>query len=522
MRKALAGCLTTTLLGFCVVVLGQSPETQQSAIRLRLGDADTGQPISGIVRVFLVDGNKPLTLGGLLKRTTGLDAPASTSGWHVVPADGARLVLPRSKLRLEALSGLETELGQQEVDLSSGAREITMRLAFLFRPERSDLVAGNTHLHLRGLTLAEADGYLRHIPAADGLKVVFISHLERAEDDRLYITNKYPTGDLEQFRSAGLLVNNGEEHRHNFGAYGQGFGHVMFLNLKELVRPVSLGPGITGIGNDDQPLRSGIEEARGQNSTVIWCHNNSGFEGIASALAGRIHAINVFDGSRSGAYEDLYYRLLNIGLRLPISTGTDWFLYDFARVYAHVTAPVTVARWLDGLRAGRCLSTNGPLLTLRVDDREPGDVIALERPRTVHVEAKGIGRHDFQELEIVHNGKVVHRQAAARGPKGWSASMALDLRVNQPGWLAARIRSTHSNELDQQLFAHTSPVYVELAGKRAFDLNAAGDLLRRVEEARGEISQRGRFSSTGARDRLLEVYDQAARELRKRMQSRLD
>src|SRR5947208_1324858 len=82
---------------------------------------------------------------------------------------------------------------------------------------------------------------VRLIPAADRLGVLFISHLERSGDDQTYITNRYPVGDLPAFTATGVLVNNGEEHRHNFGAYGQGYGHVMFLDLDKLVEPVSLG-----------------------------------------------------------------------------------------------------------------------------------------------------------------------------------------------------------------------------------------------------------------------------------------
>ena len=44
----------------------------------------------------------------------------------------------------------------------------------------------------------------------------------------------------------------------------------MFLNIKELVRPVSLGPGITGMGLDDQPLRGGIDHARRRESAILW------------------------------------------------------------------------------------------------------------------------------------------------------------------------------------------------------------------------------------------------------------
>ena len=111
------------------------------------------------------------------------------------------------------------------------------------------------------LTRAQADDYLRQLPAADGLKVLFISYLERDKDDRAYVTNSYPVGPLKGFETTGVLVGNGEEHRHNFEAYGQGYGHVMFLDIDRLVKPVSLGPGITGAGDDDRPLRGGIDEA---------------------------------------------------------------------------------------------------------------------------------------------------------------------------------------------------------------------------------------------------------------------
>src|SRR5258708_38698639 len=98
---------------------------------------------------------------------------------------------------------------------------------------------------------------------------------------------------------------------------------------------------------------------------------------------------------RSGTFEENYYRYLNVGQPLPISTGTDWFLYDFARVYARVPGTLTIPAWLDALKAGRCQVTNGPLLSLKVNGRGSGDVLALEQPGTVKVEATAVGRHDF-------------------------------------------------------------------------------------------------------------------------------
>jgi hypothetical protein len=349
---------------------------------------------------------------------------------------------------------------------------------------------------------------------------MFVSYLERKDDDRTYISNRYPIGELKEFRDTGVLFNNGEEHRHNFTAYGQGYGHVMFLDIQKLVRPVSLGPGITGTGSDDRPLRTGIDEARKQGGTVLWCHNNSGHESIASVLTGRLDALNVFDGSRGGTFEDPYYRYLNIGLRLPISTGTDWFLYDFARVYARVDGTPTIKRWLEALRAGRSVATNGPLLRLRVDGQPIGATLKLDSPKTVRIEAEGVGRHSFDRLQLVHNGKVVQETRATKKEGGYSARLVREMRITEPGWFAVRIDSKTRNELGHVLFAHSSPCYIEYQKQRPFDVEAARALLRRLEEARADITAKGRFSSTAARTKLLALYDQATDELRARINRR--
>jgi hypothetical protein len=294
----------------------------------------------------------------------------------------------------------------------------------------------------------------------------------------------------------------------------------MFLGIKNLVRPVSLGPGITGAGNDDTPLRPGIEDARKQGGTVLWCHNTFGFEDVPQALAGRLHALNVHDGSRKGSMEEGYYRYLNIGLRLPLSTGTDWFMYDFSRVYAKVEGELTPAAWLEALKAGRCVATNGPLLTLKVEGRGPGELVELAKPQSVKVEVTAAGRHDFGRLELVHNGKVV-KSAASSADKGrYAARLAAEVRIEQGGWLAARIDAKAKNELDQVLFAHTSPVYLTVAGKGAFDVEAAQGLLKQVEEAQAAIRAQGRFSDPRAAARVQALYEQAARDLRDRINRR--
>jgi len=519
MRSVLLSLVCVLVLGLCAF-RSAKPEAEAVKVRLRLLDAASGRGIAGIVRVFPKDEDKPLTLPNLFDRLKGLERSAVVAGWHVVPAEGAETTLPRAALRLEAVAGLETALVRQDIDLvKQASEEVTVKLPFLFRPEKNGLAAGNTHLHLRKLAKEEADDYLRQVSVADGLKVLFFSYLERAKDDQEYITNRYAIGD-PKLTAKGVLFNNGEEHRHNFDAYGQGYGHVMLLNIKELVRPVSLGPGITGGGFDDRPLAPGIDDARKQGGTIIWCHNTSGYEGLPRALAGKLDALNVFDGSRTGNFEDRYYRLLNIGLRLPISTGTDWFMYDFARVYAKAAEPLTVARWLDAVKVGRCVATNGPLLTLTVDGREPGGAIGLDAPRSVKIEASAVGRHDFQQLQLVRNGKVIKAQRADTKEGAYRAQVTHEVRIDEPSWFAVRIDATSRNELDQKLFAHTAPVYVDLDGKRVFDVESARALLKQLEEAKTDIRAKGRFSSDDARDRVLDIYEQTTKELVKLINQR--
>jgi hypothetical protein len=516
-------CIASILVFSLALLLRAEPEKKSDTIKvhLRLADDRTGKSIAGMVRIFRQGSDTPLSLTGLPDRLRGLKKTDTVVGWYVVPVSGIETTLPCAALRLEALSGLETARTIQEIDLSKkDIAEVTVKLKFLFRPEEQKLVAGNTHLHLRDLTKREADDYLRTIPVADGLKVVFISYLERDKDDAHYITNRYPIGTLKDFETAGVLVNNGEEHRHNFEAYGQGYGHVMFLDIRRLVKPVSLGPGITNGGNDDQALLTGMTDARKQGGTVLWCHNTMGYEAVSEALAGRFDALNVFDGTFTGKYEDRYYRFLNVGVRLPISTGTDWFLYDFSRVHARVPGTLTIQSWLHALKAGQCGVTNGPLLTLTVGGREVGDVIKLDRPRIVRVEATGLGRHDFERLQLVQNGKVVKTQSAEKKDGGYSAKLILEVRIDEPTWFAVRIDTSTKNELGRFLFAHSSPVYVDLDGKRVFDVESARSLQRELEEARDAIGKRGQFSSPGARDKVIAIYEQTKKEVVERLNHR--
>lgn len=366
---------------------------QVCRLKLELVTVDGRPAPAALVRITNLATGKALSFPDEIHR--GLN-------WHAIE-NGATLPVPPGKLRIEAFRGLASERAVRELDLGGQpAATATIPLTRFHDAGARGMRAGNTHLHLRSLTREQADRYRTLVPQADELDLVFLSHLEREPEDRTYVSNGYTRDDLERLSRDGVRFGNGEEHRHDFGPSGEGYGRVMFLDVRRLIQPVSIGPGLMKKGTDGLPLQHGIRQARADGATVIWCHNKLGHEDLPNWVAGLLHAQNIFDGGSEGDYADTFYRYLDVGLKVPFSSGTDWFIEDFARVYVELDGAWTARGWLEALVQGR----------------------------------SGLD----------------HR-----------------LRVTEPGWIVLRIPTgAGSNELGKPLFAHTSPVYLEIDGRRRF------------------------------------------------------
>ncbi len=489
---------------------------QTSQLTIEVVEATTETPLSGLVRILRDDGTA-LALEGLLDRGLGLEADFQRLGWHVIHGR-ATVAVPREQITVEVISGIETELERRKLDLHGSKMELLrFELNRFFDSRAQGLQSGNTHLHLMKLSRTQSDRYLREIPRGDGLDLLFVSHLERIADDA-YITNTYSSGDLQALSGDGILFGNGEEHRQNFDKFGEGYGHVMLLDLKELVEPVSIGPGIMEEGHDGIPLRRGIGSARKDGATVIVCHSAYGFEDVPNWVSGLIDAHNIFDGSLDDNYEDALYPLLNIGLRVPFSSGTDWFMYDFSRVYVPVEGELTVDKWLRELRDGRSFITNGTLLEFSVNDLGPGATVVLSATGAVLVRARGVGRIDFKAIELVHNGRVVSTSKSLAVGGHFEATLDVAVRIDSPSWLALRIPGGGQNELEGKLFAHTSPVYVEVAGnKGVFMPDIARSLITDMLQSIATISKKGKFESDEDRERIIEIYRQGIKVIETRL-----
>ena len=487
-------------------------------LTLDLVDSETGKPLPGLVRAIAPRG-RAVSLGGLLERGVKLSRQVEEKRWHVLLGRTA-VSAPREVLTFQAFHGIETEVAERRLDLREKEKaELTLRLRRFSRAAGEGLYGGNTHLHLMRMSRSEADRYLASVPRADGLDVVFLSYLERLKDDATYISNTYTAADLRSLSRRGVLFGNGEEHRHNFGAYDEGYGHVMFLDIEELVHPVSIGPGISGSGTDGLTLRRGIETVRRKGGTTIWCHNRFGLEDIPDWLAGVLDAQNIFDGGEHGSYEDTFYRYLNVGLRVPFSTGTDWFIYDFSRAYVEVEGELTVERWLRGLAAGRSFITNGTLLDFEVDGKRPGRTLSRDGPSRLEVRGRAAGRNDFKKLELVRDGEVVHATESSATGRHFVAEMRHTVDLSTSGWLALRISGAGENELGKALFAHTSPVYVDVKGSRRFVPAVARELIGELRENLATIRKKAHFASDDHRRAVERLYEGAIQQLEERLRA---
>src|SRR6516162_2323771 len=113
--------------------------------------------------------------------------------------------------------------------------------------------------------------------------------------------------------------------------------------------------------------------------------------------------------------QEIYYNLLNCGLRIPPSAGSASGVLPnpvgYNRVYVHVGKELTWNKWWEGLRAGRSFVTNGPLLRVKANGELPGHVFTAAAGKEVTVELKAelTTRDTIRFVEIVKDGEVEER-----------------------------------------------------------------------------------------------------------------
>jgi len=482
-------------------------------VSIDLVDTETNKFMPGMIKV--IDTNQQaLSIHSLLCRGVGLNKSHPGKNWYVITDSSTNISIPQTKGVIQAFHGINTEISSYKFDfVGKDSSKVTIPLKTFYEPKLKNWYSGNTHLHLMNLTSKDADEYLNSIPMADGLELVFLSYLERTGADASYISNKYKPEELNSLSNQNTIWGFGEEHRHNLGANSEGYGHVMILNTKKLYEPVSIGPGIMGTGYDYPNLRKVIKASREDKTNTIWCHNAFGMEYIPSWLDNSLDAHNIFDGGSVGDYEDTFYKLLNIGLHIPFSTGTDWFIYDYSRVYVKLDNKLDAQNWLNGLSEGKSFITNGVFLELNANSKEIGETIEMNSPTQIDIIGSAFCRNDFEKIELIHNGTVIKTYTSKKEYGHYKSEFNYGLNIDRPGWIALRIESNIKNEMGHVLFGHTSPIYIEYTGDNIFEEKSALALINDLESNILKIKDKAIFANGQQRNEILDLYSDAINKL---------
>lgn len=373
---------------------------------------------------------------------------------------------------------------------------------------------GNTHIHYRE-TEADPDGRLHLDPRVEDLRMTAVSILKRGDFE--YATNKYPVGALTEFSSTDYYVQSGEENRHNAQAgHDSGYGHIMLLSLRNVVEPVSRGILVDPFDPDYPPLSYACDDTHRQGGFVIWCHNGKGMECSVAAALGKVDAFNLGDPAFGDREYSLYYRLLNTGIRLPASTGSDWFISNANRVYADTGGPFDYDSWVAALTGGKSFITNGPALSLSVDGQELGSEISAKPGSTLPVMATWKSHHPIHRAEIVFNGNIVHSQEFPTGSK--EGKLEHDLFVPSDGWIAARLSGRSRNSYDHPMFAHTSPIYVNSGQESLEKKIAAKWLVDNIDLSINWAGSKGKFYTDSQRKEVVALFKQGQEVYRRMLQ----
>ena len=160
------------------------------------------------------------------------------------------------------------------------------------------------------------------------------------------------------------------------------------------------------------------------------------------------------------------------------------------RVYANLGAePLSVDSFKNAIRAGRTIVTNGPWLSLEVNGHSPGSVLDLVEGDTLTLQAEVQGP-GAERLSFVGPDGILAEGDA-------DSPLRHDLIVTRPSWIAAIARgAAHPNTLDESVLAHTSPIYLDVAGRRVARTADAQWCLNLLDKLEDLVSEHGHFHPT--------------------------
>ncbi len=441
--------------------------------------------------------------------------------------------VPAGATVIEAMHGFEFMPASASVEVTRGeTATVELRLERIAEPRDDGWVSGDMHVHdlHEGRWGLDHDLFFLQL-AADNVNIA--NALIHMDGSKLMGRWSDLTGEPHPFSNNETLLQYSQEFRGSFG-------HVALIGVHEFVMPLIGGAANTPYAADVLKLRY-FDAAREQGAIAGYVHPyNQAVQTPADAGSSDI-PLHVALGE--GDFYDvvsvassevdstaMYYKFLNSGFRLAATGGTDNFSdvwYDpsggTARTYARVgksASELDLDEYLMAVRNGRTFATNGPLLFLELDGRQPGDEIRLSSRDASRLRATVRVRSivPLDRIEIIVNGEVARHWATAGEDTRRAFRTSVDLPLG--GWVTARAMGPSSRYVgDAFAFAQTSPVYVVRDGVTWINEDDVRFLADAVTELWRSVEARNTWQTAAQKDAYRDGIERALAVYRERIES---
>lgn len=159
--------------------------------------------------------------------------------------------------------------------------------------------------------------------------------------------------------------------------------------------------------------------------------------------------------------QDLYYKILNCGFRIPPSAGSASGVLPtsvgYNRAYAYVENGLTYEKWWQAVKEGKLFVSNGPLLDCRAEGKLPGYVFTSKGTKlNIDIRSALFSRDTIESIEIIKDGKIYATLSPDNIRDG---NIITSVQFNRSGWFLLRVIC---KKYDTFRFASTAPYYVEI------------------------------------------------------------
>ncbi len=483
--------------------------TPMRRIEVRIVDAATGLPTPARVRFVARDGRYLPPLGHRdevnpgLNEDVGADAVLGGATYAYVPGRFP-IELPVGPVEVEVIHGFEHRPLRRIIDVDAGDAPLTLSLERAH--DAAAWTAADCHVHFISPTSALLQA------RAEGVAIVNL--LATQWGDHHTSVTDLPAAIVADATGEHLVLM-GSENRQTM------LGHIGLLGAPDAVLPMaSAGPPEARMGDPLEWLMAHwADAAHAQGGLAIAVHFPLPYAEIAADIVtGRIDAIELqaLTPGVDGPSIREWYRFLSCGYRLPVVGGTDKMSAEVPvgaiRTYARLDpdAPLSFATWADAVRAGRTFVSSGSFIDLQVDGHGPGAVIDLgRRGGSVEVRATAWAAQAVMDrVELIHDGRIVATAGGADGGAVDRIDLAGRVDVTESGWLAARVTSREHihSAFATSMGAHSSPVYLDVGGRRPYSTSDAAAIGMIIDGARTWVERIAATRSPAERARLAEYF----------------